>query len=139
MQTVIVIIYTIALALIFIYSLAQLSLLLNYFKSKRQADFSEKFDFDDNDQIPLVTVQLPLYNEMYVAQRLIDNIALLDYPKDKLEIQVLDDSTDESINATAKKIAQLQEQGLNIKHIIRIDRTGFKAGALKEGLLQASG
>ena len=139
MQTAIIIIYTLALSLIFLYSLAQLSLLLNYLKAKKQVDNSLKFNLKNPLEIPTVTVQLPLYNELYVVERLLDNIALMDYPKDKLEIQVLDDSTDESINNTKEKIKELQATGLDIKHITRADRTGFKAGALKEGLLIAKG
>jgi len=72
-------------------------------------------------------------------ERLLDNIALLDYPKDKLEIQVLDDSTDESIASTLKQINALKEDGLDIKHVHRTNRQGFKAGALKEGLALAKG
>ena len=67
-------------------------------------------------------------------ERLLDNIALLDYPKEKLEIQVLDDSTDESFESTKNHIERLKNQGLDIKHVTREDRSGFKAGALKEGL-----
>ena len=139
MQTAVIVIYTLALTLIFLYSLAQLHLLFNYLKAKKEVDNSEKFDFNDPAQIPFVTVQLPLYNEMYVVERLLDNIALLDYPKDKLEIQVLDDSTDSSVLNTEAKITKLRESGLNIQHITRKDRSGFKAGALKEGLKKASG
>tara|TARA_R110002020_G_scaffold262126_2_gene476479 strand:+ start:39977 stop:41446 length:1470 start_codon:yes stop_codon:yes gene_type:complete len=139
MQTAVIVIYTLALTLIFLYSLAQLHLLFNYLKAKKEVDNAEKYDLNDPAQIPLVTVQLPLYNEMYVVERLLDNIALLDYPKDKLEIQVLDDSTDTSFLNTEAKINKLQKSGLNIQHITRKDRTGFKAGALKEGLKTASG
>jgi cellulose synthase/poly-beta-1,6-N-acetylglucosamine synthase-like glycosyltransferase len=76
---------------------------------------------------------------MYVMERLLDNIALMDYPRDKLEIQVLDDSTDETVNTTRERIETLQSTGLDIKHITRTDRSGFKAGALKEGLKIAKG
>jgi len=72
-------------------------------------------------------------------ERLLDNIALLEYPKDKLEIQVLDDSTDESLQSTKQHIEKLQKTGLDIKHVTRTDRSGFKAGALKEGLKVAKG
>ncbi|TVZ52288.1 cellulose synthase/poly-beta-1,6-N-acetylglucosamine synthase-like glycosyltransferase [Dokdonia sp. Hel_I_53] len=135
----IIAIYTAALLIIFAYSLSQLNLLFNYLRAQRNTDGSQKFNFKDPEQIPEVTIQLPVYNELYVMERLLDNIALLDYPKDKLEIQVLDDSTDESILTTKAQIDRLRSSGLNIKHITRTDRKGFKAGALKEGLKLAKG
>ena len=139
MDIAIISIYTAALLIIFFYSLAQLNLLLSYLKSKKQPDNSPTFDFSKEEEIPLVTVQLPVFNELYVMDRLLNNIALLEYPKDKLEIQVLDDSTDESVLTTAAHIEKLRETGLDIKHITRTDRSGFKAGALKEGLKIAKG
>ena len=89
--------------------------------------------------LPKVTVQLPVYNEMYVAERLLDSIAALDYPQDKLEIQVLDDSTDETTGIIAHKVGELQQQGFDIAHIHRTNRQGYKAGALEHGLHQATG
>ncbi|MDX1773956.1 glycosyltransferase family 2 protein [Oceanihabitans sediminis] len=136
---IIIAIYTISLLLIFMYSLAQFNLLMNYLKAKKTRDNAEKFDFSNSEEIPFVTIQLPVYNELYVMGRLLTNIAKLNYPKDKLEIQVLDDSTDETINTTAAQIARIKEQGLDIKHICRTNRKGFKAGALKEGLKTAKG
>jgi cellulose synthase/poly-beta-1,6-N-acetylglucosamine synthase-like glycosyltransferase len=97
------------------------------------------FDMTDQDQIPFVTIQLPVYNELYVMERLLKNIAEIDYPKHKLEIQVLDDSTDESFAQTAAHIIALKSNGLDIQHVTRADRKGFKAGALKEGLKSAKG
>ncbi|GGG18189.1 glucosyltransferase [Dokdonia pacifica] len=135
----IITIYTIALLIIFAYSLSQLNLLFNYLRAQRKKDDSPKFDMSDPEQVPYVTIQLPVYNELYVMERLLDNIALLEYPKDKLEIQVLDDSTDESLQTTKEHIERLQKTGLDIKHVTREDRSGFKAGALKEGLTQAKG
>lgn len=139
LETFIMVIYSIALLLIFMYALAQLNLLFNYLQSKKKETNCDTFDFSNPDEIPFVTIQLPVYNEMYVMGRLLENIALLDYPKDKLEIQVLDDSTDESFQQTALHILQLQKTGLDIQHITRANRTGFKAGALKEGLKTAKG
>ncbi|WP_372975343.1 glycosyltransferase, partial [Muriicola sp.] len=127
-------IYSLALVLIFFYSLAQLNLLLNYLGFKRTQDEAPKFNLLDPKEIPSVTIQLPIYNEEYVVERLLDNISKIAYPKSKLEIQVLDDSTDNSVHQTAKRVAELQESGLDIKHIRRENRQGFKAGALKEGL-----
>jgi cellulose synthase/poly-beta-1,6-N-acetylglucosamine synthase-like glycosyltransferase len=86
-----------------------------------------------------VTIQLPLYNELYVVERLIDSVCEIDYPKDKLEIQVLDDSTDETTQITAKIVERKKTEGFNIVHIRRGTRKGFKAGALKEGLKTATG
>ena len=139
LETLVIVLYTISLLLIFMYSLAQLNLLFNYLSSKKVKDDSPKFDLSNPDEIPYITIQLPVYNEMYVMERLLDNIAKIDYPKDKLEIQVLDDSTDETVETTLKHVQQLQSTGLDIKHITRTDRKGFKAGALKEGLEIAKG
>ena len=135
----IVVIYSIALLLIFLYALAQLNLFVNYLKARRKKDVDPVFDFSKPEEIPFVTIQLPVYNELYVMERLLNNIAELEYPKDKLEIQVLDDSTDESFQATAAHIKKLQASGLDIKQMSREDRSGFKAGALKEGLKTAKG
>jgi cellulose synthase/poly-beta-1,6-N-acetylglucosamine synthase-like glycosyltransferase len=136
---IILFIYSIAIILIFFYSLAQFNLLLNYLKSKKSITHIEKFNFSNTNEIPLVTIQLPIYNEKYVIERLLENIVLLDYAKGKLEIQVLDDSTDESVLLTKKLVDNYTNQGIDIKHITRQIRTGFKAGALKEGLETAKG
>ena len=132
-------IYSIALVLILMYALAQLNLLFNYMRAQKQEDDCPKYNLDHSEEVPSVTVQLPVFNEMYVMQRLLDNIALLEYPREKLEIQVLDDSTDESVVSTANHIKKLQQQGIDIHHITRTNRKGFKAGALKEGLEIARG
>ena len=139
LQTITIIIYSTALILIFMYALAQLNLLFNYLSAQKLKDSSPKFNFDNPDEIPFVTIQLPVYNELYVMERLLDNIAEIDYPRHKLEIQVLDDSTDESFDTTAAHIKKLQETGLDIQHTLRDNREGFKAGALKEGLETAKG
>ena len=135
----IIAIYAIALILIFLYSLAQLNLLINYLSQRKRNEEAPKFNLLDPKEIPTVTIQLPIYNEEYVVERLLDNISKIEYPKSKLEIQVLDDSTDDSIEETAKRIEVLKENGLDIKHIRRTNRVGFKAGALKEGLKIAKG
>jgi len=90
-------------------------------------------------EFPLVTIQLPVFNEMYVVERLIKSTCEIDYPIDKLEIQVLDDSTDETVDIVAKKVKEYQLDGFDIVHIHRDNRSGFKAGALKEGLVTAKG
>ena len=139
LESIIIVIYTIAIVLIFMYALAQLNLLYNYLSSKKKRQDCETFDFSNSEEIPLVTIQLPVFNEMYVMERLLNNIALLEYPKDKLEIQVLDDSTDETVATTKAHVDQLAKTGLDITHITRTDRSGYKAGALKEGLKIAKG
>lgn len=83
---------------------------------------------------PLVSVQVPIFNELYVAERLIDSVSRFDWDPDKLEILVLDDSTDETRDIVAHAVERLQTQGVNIQHIHRTDRTGFKAGALAAGM-----
>ena len=88
---------------------------------------------------PPVTVQLPIYNEKYVIERLIEAVVGLDYPADKLSIQVLDDSTDETVALVRACVARHQLQGVNIAHLCRPNRTGFKAGALAYGLQSAPG
>jgi cellulose synthase/poly-beta-1,6-N-acetylglucosamine synthase-like glycosyltransferase len=132
-------IYSLALLLIFFYSLSQLNLLVNYLGQRRKQKEAPRFNLMDPREIPFVTIQLPIYNEKYVVGRLLENIARLEYPKSKLEIQVLDDSTDDSVGETASKIAELRKSGLDIQHIRRENREGFKAGALKEGLKIAKG
>ncbi len=108
-----------------------------YYKKKYENNNPEKNENNSNDKA--VTIQLPLYNEYYVAERLINSVCDLEYPKEKLEIQVLDDSTDETVDLVAKVVKAKQAQGFDIKQIRREKRTGFKAGALKEGLKTAKG
>lgn len=136
---IVIAIYSAALLLIFCYSISQLNLLINYLSYKRCNAEAPKFNLLDPKEIPFVTIQLPIYNEEYVMERLLENIAKIEYPKSKLEIQVLDDSTDASVLKTAESIEQLQKTGLDIQHIRRKNRKGFKAGALKEGLAMAKG
>jgi cellulose synthase/poly-beta-1,6-N-acetylglucosamine synthase-like glycosyltransferase len=90
-------------------------------------------------QLPRVTVQLPVFNEMYVVERLLKSVAALDYPRELLQVQVLDDSTDETTKLAARQVAELQAAGLDIELIHRDDRTGFKAGALENGLRTCTG
>ena len=132
-------IYCMAILLIFLYGFSQLNLLINYLRNQKKTETAVQFDFSIPSQIPLVTIQLPIFNEKYVVERLLHTIAQLDYPKDKLEIQVLDDSTDESVIETKKLIDEIYARGIDIKHITRTNRIGFKAGALKEGLITAKG
>jgi len=127
--------YTLSLFVILVYSILQLQLVLNYKKANRK----KKIKVDDPEIWPKVTVQLPLFNEQYVVKRLLDSVSQLDYPLDKLEIQVLDDSTDVSKDYTEQLTQDLKKKGFNAKYIHRIKRKNFKAGALKEGMEIAEG
>jgi cellulose synthase/poly-beta-1,6-N-acetylglucosamine synthase-like glycosyltransferase len=91
------------------------------------------------EDLPIITVQLPLFNEMYVVSRLVKAISEIDYPREKLQIQVLDDSTDETVKIAEATVADFAQQGFDIQYIHRSDRTGFKAGALEQGLKHAKG
>jgi cellulose synthase/poly-beta-1,6-N-acetylglucosamine synthase-like glycosyltransferase len=91
------------------------------------------------DLLPYVTVQLPIYNEMYVIERLIEAVCAMDYPRELLEIQVLDDSTDETKEIAKRAVCRYAAQGFNIHHLHRACRSGFKAGALRAGMQVASG
>ncbi|MGB3210353.1 MAG: glycosyltransferase [Desulforhopalus sp.] len=91
------------------------------------------------DLLPVVTTQLPVYNELNVVERLIDAVAAFQYPHGKHEIQVLDDSTDEGRHLVAEKVKRLRQKGIQIHHITRTHRQGFKAGALRNGLVSAKG
>jgi cellulose synthase/poly-beta-1,6-N-acetylglucosamine synthase-like glycosyltransferase len=90
-------------------------------------------------RLPLVTTQVPIYNEFNVAERVLDAVAAMRYPAGKHEIQVLDDSTDETRDVVARKVAELAAQGVDIKQITRTDRVGYKAGALRQGMAKAKG
>src|ERR671924_320908 len=89
--------------------------------------------------LPRVTIQLPIFNEMYVVERLIDAVSRIEYPRDRLEIQVLDDSTDETRGIAELAVRPLPGQGIDIKNLHRVDRRGYKAGALEAGLQTARG
>jgi cellulose synthase/poly-beta-1,6-N-acetylglucosamine synthase-like glycosyltransferase len=141
MELFILIIYAIPLVFIFSYSLVQLSLIINYLGKKQLSNINGwRSDYQRSafrlsiENIPLVTIQLPIYNELYVVERLIDAVAAFDYPKERFEIQVLDDSTDETVEIIAKKVKEIQAHGIDIQHIRRESRIGFKAGALAYGL-----
>lgn len=135
MEVLVIILYGLALLLLFLYNIGQLSLIITYLRTKKKRLANVRpADTIPWEQLPTVTVQLPVYNELYVAERLIDSIAKLRYPSEKLDIQVLDDSTDETVEIIAKRVAYFQELGVPIQHIRRPERTGFKAGALAYGL-----
>jgi len=108
-----------------------------FYQHKNRNKISQNLNIIDNSKI--VTIQLPVFNEMYVVERLINAVCKLNYPKEKLEIQLLDDSTDETSNIIAKLCKQKKQEGFLISHIQRKNRTGFKAGALKNGLAETKG
>lgn len=124
------------LLIISIYGFHKVLMIWRFYKCKQHATASQRFE---PDELPYVTVQLPIFNERYVVERLLDAIAQIRYPPHKLEIQVLDDSTDETQQLCEAKARQLKQQGLNIDYIHRPHRKGFKAGALAYGLQRAKG
>ena len=127
--------YYLILTVLAFYGLHRFILIVEYLRTRRQGAVRPP----DPADWPVVTVQLPLYNEMYVAARLIDAVCALDYPRDRLEIQVLDDSTDETARIVAELVAAKRRQGFDVHHLHRTDRQGFKAGALAAGLAAARG
>ena len=135
---VILVLYGLCLFLIFYYSVVQVSLAVAYVRTRKKIAL-EKAPLFDETTAPKVTIQLPMYNEMYVAERIIETTALLNYPRDKFQIQVLDDSTDETKDIIANKVKEIAAQGIDIIHIHRTDRTGYKAGALDSAMDQVSG
>jgi len=127
--------YAFFLALILLYNLLQLNLLRHYLGREKNVPPPPL----NQEQLPFVTIQLPLFNEPFVAERLIDNIVAQEYPRDRFEVQILDDSTDSTTDLCEKKAAFHRDRGFDIRVIHRTDRKGFKAGALAEGLVHAKG
>lgn len=117
------------------YGSHRLAIIFLYFKHSRK----KPEPFTTFKELPLVTIQLPVFNEMHVVDRLLDSVSKIDYPKSKLQIQLLDDSTDETVEICREGILRLVDEGFDAQHIHRKDRTGFKAGALEHGTLSAKG
>ncbi|MCK8491523.1 glycosyltransferase family 2 protein [Spirosoma sp. RP8] len=138
MEITVLLLYGLALMLLFLYNCGQLSLIIIYLRSERKRR-AAVLSASSSDTLPRVTIQLPVYNELYVIERLIDAVVQLNYPKDKLDIQVLDDSTDETVQIISAKVNEYQSQGFDIEHVRRPVRKGFKAGALAYGLEFAKG
>lgn len=131
--------YIISLTILFIFGAHGFNMIYYYFKTygERTRDLEEhEFHLDE---YPVVTIQLPLFNERYVITRLIDATMRMEYPKDKMEIQILDDSTDDTTEIIRHHIQKYINEGYDIKLIHRTNRQGYKAGALKEGLEVARG
>lgn len=150
-------IYVVTLTYVTIYCVLQVNLLFNYarrsnkIRSKQnlklhhrstlvEAGNHSAFEESTVQEIfPFVTIQLPIYNEQYVIERLIDKVANFDYPRDRFEIHILDDSTDETVDIVAQKVREYKAEGLQVEQILREKRQGFKAGALRDGMPLARG
>ncbi len=127
--------WLVILLVVCMYGFHRWSLVYLYYKHRKnlpqlQACFAE---------LPQVTIQLPMYNEKYVARRIIESTCKIDYPKNKLQIQVLDDSTDETVQIARAAVAEMKAQGFDVEYLHRTNRQGYKAGALCEGLKSAKG
>lgn len=131
------ILYGLCVLFLILYSSAQAFLLFKYIRYNRKK--AANFTIANNYQLPTVTIQLPVYNEKYVIERLIDCVMKIDYPKNKLQIQVLDDSDDETSALITERVNLYRQKSFNICHVRRVERAGFKAGALKHGLENATG
>ncbi len=120
-----------------------LLLLFRRNRSKGEKEYRDALDNFENspwkNDLPQITVQLPIYNERYVVARLMKAVSALDYPRDRLEIQLLDDSTDDSVEIISRLVADYRKEGFPIVHLQRATRQGFKAGALREGMETARG
>ena len=129
--------YLLIVFLLGLYGLHNLVNAILYLSSKTRTPKRRKAPVLD--EYPKVTIQLPIFNEKYTIERLLASVTRLDYPSDKLQIQVLDDSTDDTAILTRNLVDQYRSQGIDIEWIHRTDRTGYKAGALAHGLQTASG
>ncbi len=123
------------LVILCLFGLHRLSMVARWFKYRNFKPETPKMF----EELPKVTVQIPLYNERLVARRIVDSIVLLEYPTDKLQIQIIDDSTDETSLVIAERVDLFKQQGIDIQHVQRTNRQGFKAGALKEAMNTATG
>lgn len=151
-------IYVVTLTYVTIYCVLQCHLLVQYARKAHHIRKAQQLELpalkeqgtpasvggfsaieERDNEYPFVTIQLPIFNEKYVIERLIDKVAAFDYPKDRFEIHILDDSTDETVEIVAQKVAEYQAQGLQIEQIQREKRQGFKAGALRDAMLRARG
>ncbi len=128
-------IYTFVTVALALYGFHRLVIIYLYLKhSRNKPSPAQTFT-----ELPLVTIQLPVFNEKHVVDRLIGAVEQLDYPQDKMEIQILDDSTDETVKICEAHAKRLQEKGFRAEHVHRVDRTGFKAGALEAGMNKCEG
>lgn len=130
--------YFIVLIILATYGMHRYQLVFMYYRHRRKKTVEPEGRFSES-ELPRVTVQLPIFNEQYVVDRLVDSICKLDYPKDKLEIQLLDDSTDETMDVAHAVVQRYAAMGYPITYHHRTNREGFKAGALQEGMRVAKG
>jgi len=137
MEDILLAVYFLSLCVLFAFGLH--GLVMIYYYHKTQKVVHARPDAAMKDHLPVVTIQLPFYNELYVVDRLVEAVCAIDYPKDRLEIQLLDDSTDETVEISRRLADRFSAEGFDIKHIHRTNRQGYKAGALKEGLAVAKG
>jgi len=135
LETLILVVYFFVLSILAIYGWHRYYLVYLYTKNKGKAPLP----VPEMRVLPRVTVQLPIFNEMYVADRLIDAVCEMDYPRELFEIQVLDDSTDETRSIAELAVRRHASRGFNIRYMHRVDRTGYKAGALEAGLAESTG
>jgi cellulose synthase/poly-beta-1,6-N-acetylglucosamine synthase-like glycosyltransferase len=134
-QALLLIVYGLAMVFLLVFSLHRFVMVQLYYRNRHgRAGEPRKLA-----ELPRVTVQLPVYNERYVVERLIRSVAAFDYPPDRFEIQVLDDSTDDTSQLAARCVDELQAAGHDICHMRRSHRSGYKAGALEAGLQVATG
>jgi len=138
MNVFIVILYLLSMTLIMAFSLVQFDLARRYSRFRKKSGRSTIRPPVSSDY-PFVTIQLPVYNEKYVIARLLESVFDLDYPPDRFEIQVLDDSTDETTTIIRNFLKNNRNQEIRVFHLHRDERTGYKSGALQEGLESANG
>jgi cellulose synthase/poly-beta-1,6-N-acetylglucosamine synthase-like glycosyltransferase len=136
-ETFIIVVYLLTLGILALYGLHRSALLWSYLRHRRE--HAAPRDRFVEAELPRVTVQLPMFNELLVAERVIEAAARIDYPRDRLEIQVLDDSTDRTASLARGRCEALRQDGLNIRYVRRAGRVGYKAGALEHGLQSAEG
>jgi cellulose synthase/poly-beta-1,6-N-acetylglucosamine synthase-like glycosyltransferase len=133
----ILVLYFSILSVLAVYGAYRIKQVVDFWRYRRLQP-APKARFDESD-LPVITIQLPLFNEMYVVERLLAAVTAIDYPREKLEIQVLDDSTDETVPLARSTVGRYRREGFDIHYLHRTDRTGFKAGALEAGTKQAKG
>src|SRR5690606_15460557 len=139
-MTALLITYACVLLVLCAFGVHRAHLVWTWLRNRRQiAETRASYQLPAETELPSVTLQLPLYNEATVVDRLLDAVAKIDYPRNLLEIQVLDDSTDETRSLAQRKTEALARTGLNISYVRRPTRVGYKAGALDYGLQRSTG
>src|SRR5689334_3066366 len=121
------------------FGLHRLHLVVLCWRNRQKIEEGQVMPSITEEELPIVTIQLPLFNESTVAARLLDAVAKMDYPRDRLEIQVLDDSTDETQMLVRAHVDRIREAGVDAVYLHRTNREGYKAGALDAGLKVAKG